>query len=304
MDNIFRIENISILTQALNQGKPKHPLISVIDFSSVDLESIVRAGNQKAAIDFYCIMEKNLVPGSLKYGRKHYDFQEGSLFFMSPNQVFELESPKKSECIYGWGLFFHPDLIRGTSLGKKMSEYTFFEYDTNEALHVSEDEKSTLKAIVAGIDNELSRAIDKHSKSVIASNIELLLNHCMRFYDRQFITRNEPNKDIISDFERYLRSCFDPGNIDTAHLPTVKQCADEMHLSPNYLTDLLKKETGKNTIEHIHYFVLEEAKNRLLGSSSSVSEIAYGLGFEYPQYFNKLFKKNLGMTPMEFRNLN
>lgn len=305
MSDIFRIKNISTLNEVLNQEKPKHPLISIADFSKIDFKKTFKADKESMfATDFYIILLKNLVPGSLKYGRNYYDFQDGSLFFISPNQVFTIEDPDNKEEVYGWGLFFHPDLIRSTSLNSKMKEYTFFSYALNEALHLSDKEKNMLGQIIESIDQELNRSIDKHSKAVIVSTIELLLNHCMRYYDRQFITRTEANKDVITIFEDFLTSYFNSDKPQTIGLPNVKLCADEVSLSPNYLSDLLKKETGKSTQDHIHYHVLELAKDKLLSSSASVSEIAYNLGFEYPQYFSKLFKSKIGMSPAKFRNVN
>lgn len=304
MESIIRIDNITLLNQVLNQESTKHPLISIVDFSKVDLSALSENTKQKFSNSFYSILLKKLKVGSLQYGRGNYDFQEGSLFFMSPNQVFSIENPKVEDCIYGWGIYFHPDLILGTSLFSKLNEYSFFNYNTNEALHLSEKEKITLSNIVNAIDAEMERPIDKHSRTVIVSGLELLLNHCMRFYDRQFMTRDIVNNGAISKFEKYLKSYFNSELPIDNGLPTVKQCAEEVNLSINYLTDLLKKETGKSTQEHIHYYVLEEAKNKLSNVNKSVSEIAYELGFEYPQYFSKLFKNKTGFTPVEYRNLN
>ena len=285
----------------LQQPKPKHPLISVVDYSKVDFQNHDMPENVSFATSFYTILLKTLYSGSLKYGRQYYDFQDGSLFFMSPNQVFKLENTND---IHGWGLVFHPDLIRGTSLGDKINDYTFFNYDVNEALHLSDEEKSTLTRIVNDIQVEINRPIDKHSKTVIVSGVELLLNHCMRFYDRQFITRTSANKDVIAIVEKFILSYLHSDQPHLKGLPTVDQCAKAVKLSNNYLSDLLKKETGKSTQEHIHSFLIEEAKTKLLGSTDTVSEIAYGLGFEYPQYFSKLFKKKVGVSPLEYRNMN
>ena len=303
MSKIINIENIGVLNEMLKQSKPKHPLISVVDFSKANFSNGAKTqDNLKYTTGFYSILLKQLDEGSVKYGREYYDFQEGTLFFMSPNQVFSLES---SGCVYGWGLYFHPDLIKGTSLTHTISDYSFFKYHVNEALHLSEDEKSELRNIVNGIEAELNRPIDKHSKSVIVSGIELLLNHCMRYYDRQFITRDIANKSVLASIEQFLSSYFKTDLPKEKGLPTVKQCAQEVNLSTNYLSDLLKKETGKSTQEHIHYYLIEEAKNRLLTSNNtSISEIAYGLGFEYPQYFSKIFKKIEGISSVEYRSLN
>ncbi len=303
MSDIIRIENISELNKLLNQDKPKHPLISIIDFSKINYHIFEIFGAKKINYNFHCIILKNLVPGSLRYGRNNYDFQDGSLFFVAPNQVLTLENINHED-VYGWGLSFHPNLIRGTSLNSKMKEYTFFNYTLNEALHLSDEEKNTLGDIITGINKELNRPIDKHSKAVIVSAIELLLNHCLRYYDRQFITRSELNQDVIAKIEEYLTHYFKANKQHTSGIPTVKQCAEEVHLSTNYLSDLLRRETGKSTQDHIHYYVLELAKNKLLSTKTSISGIAYDLGFEYPQYFSKLFKKKIGITPAEYRNLN
>jgi AraC-like DNA-binding protein len=301
MDEVIRVENISELNKALGQEEPKHPLISVVDFSKHDFSKYT---NVKVSTGFYTVMLKNLCPGALRYGRNYYDFQEGTLFFLAPNQVILMEDPDETEDVYGWGLYFHPDLIRGTSLNSKMKEYRFFSYSLYEALHLSEQEKAKLGDIVYDIEHELEQNIDKHSKTLIVSSIELLLNYCNRYYDRQFITRTEKNKDVIAEFHEQLETYFDSEELQSIGFPSVKYFAEQLHLSPNYLSDLLKKETGRNGTEHIQYHVIELAKDKLLSSTVSVSEIAYDLGFEYPQYFSKLFKKNTGMTPAEFRNLN
>jgi len=301
MEPIIRIENISDLNKILGQEESRHPLITIVDFSKVDFTGYT---NIKISTGFYSIMHKNLCPGTMRYGRNYFDFQEGSLFFMSPNQVVSMEAPDVTKDVYGWGLFFHPELIRRTSLNTKMKDYHFFTYDLHEALHISEKEQTRLENIIEDIDAELNQNIDKHSKTLIVSSIELLLNYCNRYYDRQFITRTETNKDVIADFERLLKDYFNSGDLPATGLPSVSMFAEQLHLSPNYLSDLLKKETGKNVTEHIQYHIIELAKEKLLISSVSVSEIAYNLGFEYPQYFSKMFKKKTGMTPLEYRKLN
>ncbi len=298
MNNFVNIDTIGLLNEMLQQDKPKHPLISVVDFSKTDFQKIENFEHLKFSTSFYCILLKELDAGSIKYGRAYYDFQEGSLFFMSPNQVFSLEN---SECIYGWGLYFHPDLIKGTSLDKAISKYTYFKYDTNEALHLSDEEKQILTIVVDGIQKEINRPIDKHSKSVIVSGLELLLNHCMRFYDRQFIIRAVINKPVVDEIEEFLFRYFQSNLPQKKGLPTVQNLADMVNLSPNYLSDLLKKETGKTTQEHIHYYLLDKAKSLLLNSNKTVNEIAYTLGFDYPQYFSKIFKSKIGYTPSQFR---
>ncbi len=301
MEEIIKIDNISILFEMLEQEKPKHPLVGIIDFSEFDHS---RFGNVKATMGFYQIMFKNLCPGALRYGRNYYDFQDGTLTFVAPNQVIELEDPVKTKDVYGWMLVFHPDLIRGTTLSPKMKDYNFFSYDLYEALHLSDLEKQKLTDIIKDIELELENNIDKHSKTLIVSSIELLLNYCNRYYDRQFITRTETNKDVISKFQTLLDEYFNAESLSEMGIPSIKYFAEKLHFSANYLSDLLKKETGKNGTEHIQYYLIELAKDKLLSSTVSVSEIAYNLGFEYPQYFSKMFKKKTGMTPAEYRNLN
>ncbi len=241
----------------------------------------------------------------LKYGRKIIDFQDGSLICMAPNQVIEIDyEVEVSENMMGWGLFFHPDLIRATSLGNKIKGYTFFSYEISEALHLSEKEKKILYDGVLKIQTELQENIDTHSQNIIVSTVELLLNFCSRFYGRQFITRKNSNNLVVVQIEKILNEYFKTNNLKEKGLPTVKYLAEQVHLSPSYLSDLLKKETGKNAQDHIHFYLIEEAKNILLNTNQSVGEIAYSLGFEYPQYFNKLFKQKTGKTPIEFRNMN
>ena len=301
MDEIVKINTISEMGKMMGGVEVNHPLISVIDFSNVDFES---CAGIKFSAGFYSIMMKNLCPGSLRYGRNYYDFQDGSLFFVAPNQVLSLENPNLTKDVYGWSLSFHPDLIHGTSLSAKMRDYSFFSYNLTEALHLSEKEKAKLKELVENIQDELDQNIDRHSKTLIVSALELLLNYCTRFYDRQFITRSVKNKDLVSDFYALMEGYFVSKELSKNGLPSISYFAKKLNFSSNYLSDLLKKETGKNGTEHIQYHLIEVAKDKLLATSASVSEVAYDLGFEYPQYFSKLFKKRTGLTPMEFRTLN
>jgi AraC-like DNA-binding protein len=250
-------------------------------------------------------MFKNYCKNHIKYGRKTIDFQDGNLICIAPNQTIEIDNEiEEREDKMGWGLFFHPDLIRSTTLNQKIKEYSFFQYEVSEALHLSDKEKNILLECVQKIQTELQENIDVHSQYIIVSTIELLLNYCSRFYGRQLITRSQSNKSIISQIENLLTQYFADNKINEQGLPTVKYLANKVHLSPSYLSDLLKKETGKNAQEHIHFYLIEEAKNLLLNSEKNINEIAFDLGFEYPQYFNKLFKKKTGKTPMEYRNLN
>jgi AraC-like DNA-binding protein len=278
-----------------------HPLVAVVDFSKtkdhIEEES-------RITTDFYSVMFKNYCKSSITYGRKAIDFNEGSLICMAPNQVITIDTEiEPRENPMGWGLFFHPDLIRNTSLNAKMKDYSFFSYEMAEALHLSVKEKQLLFECILKIQSELKENIDDYSQTIIVSTIELLLNYCNRFYGRQFITRKATNRDILAKVEALLKPHYSIKTLPNG-LPTVKHLADAVHLSPGYLGDLLKKETGLNAQEHIHQYVIEEAKNILLNSNQSVSEIAFHLGFEYPQYFSRLFKQKTGKTPLEFRNLN
>lgn len=305
MKNIIKIESISKFHRMLDLAPPKHPLISVIDLSKLNsMEQTAEYEGLKVASSFYAVTLKHLKMGSLQYGRKQIDFQEGSLFFSYPEQVGILQNPFFEECSYSWGLFFHSDLVLGTPLASKIAEYNFFKYSTNEALHLSDDEKKSLTLIISSIQTELNRPIDKHTKNVLVSAIEFLLNHCNRFYDRQFITRATDNSSVVDAINTYLKNYFTSTFLEEKGLPTAVQCAAHVSLSPNYLSDLLRKETGKTTQEHIHYHLLEVAKDRLLGSDDSIKEIAYSLGFENSHYFSNLFKKKVGISPTEFRNLN
>ncbi|RYE24047.1 MAG: AraC family transcriptional regulator [Sphingobacteriaceae bacterium] len=278
----------------------QHPLVAVIDFSKVS-EDIT--DKTLLSCNFYSLICKSYNRNNIKYGRKIVDFQDGSLICMAPNQVMELENDFDPEAVItGWGVFFHPDLIRATSLFEKMKDYSFFAYEVAEALHLSDKENQILKDCMFKIQAELKENIDEYSQSIIVSQIELLLNYCTRFYSRQFITRKSSNNTVVMQVEKVLSSYFR----DSAekHLPTVKDLAEQVFLSPGYLSDLLKKETAKNAQDHIHFYLIEEAKNLLLGTDKSIGEIAYALGFEYPQYFNKLFKQKTGRTPAKFRSMN
>lgn len=301
MSKFSKITSISELHRILGVGKPKHPAISLVYAENINWSE--KLLNKKFIWDFYMISLK-YHNSELHYGRNYYDFEEGTLLCTAPEQVFEITTPPTEGLNDGWTLFFHPDLIRQSDLGKKINTYSFFSYIAREALHLSEDEENTINRCVQAIEQEYQQNIDKHSQAVIISNLELLLNYCNRFYDRQFYTRSNHQQDVITKIEELLTTYFNSEETLKQGIPTVKYCAEQVHLSPNYLSDLLKKETGKNTQEHIHYYLIEKAKNMLLMSDNSVSQIAYDLGFEYPQYFGNLFKKKVGMSPNQFRQLN
>ena len=302
MKPIIQLYTVSDLYKLFDLGHSQHPLVAVLDFSKVS-EQIEQSS--KITTNFYSIMFKNYCKNNIKYGRKTIDFQDGNLICIAPNQVVEIDNEVEAkENMLGWGLFFHPDLIRATSLNDKIKDYSFFTYETSEALHLSDKEKNILYECVQKIQIELQENIDVHSQYIIVSTIELLLNYCLRFYGRQMITRSQTNKTIVAQIENILNHYFAEIKIKEQGLPTVKYLASQVHLSPSYLSDVLKKETGKNTQEHIHFYLIEAAKNHLLNTNLTINEIAYNLGFDYPQYFNKLFKKKTGQTPLEYRNLN
>jgi len=301
MDRILRIESISQLHELIGYEKPKHPLISLIDYSKI--KPSISTADLHIITGFYSINLKDGPICRTKYGRQYYDFQEGSLVFLAPGQAVYIDEdqPEEPESI-GWNLCFHPDLIYKSSLGKKINEYTFFTYNQDEALHLSDQEKQKITDIVYEIKNEFSQNMDGFSHDLIISQLELFFNYCKRFYGRQFITRTKVNKDVIIRFEEFLKCYFNSDKLESLGLPSVKYCAQEMGYSPNYLSDVLKRETGKNTQEHIHFYLIEKAKALLLETDKPVNIIACELGFEYPQHFSKLFKNKTGMSPVEYRN--
>ncbi|RLJ31677.1 helix-turn-helix protein [Chryseobacterium sp. 7] len=298
MSNSINFDTVDDYNQ-FNNHETLHPLVSVIDFSKAHK----RTGS-KMYFNLYCIFLKDVKCGDLKYGRATYDYQEGTLVFVSPGQVVDVENKVDIYQPLGHGLVFHPDLIKGTSLAKSISEYGFFGYQTNEALHLSKKEQQMVLEMFADIQSELSRPVDKHSKKVITSNIELFLNHCDRFYDRQFITRENVNKGILEKFEELLNTYFSSEKPNTVGLPSVAYCADELHFSANYFGDLIKKETGKTAQEYIQNKIIDVAKERVFNIDKSIAQIAYELGFKYPQHFIRLFKQRTGVTPNEYRSLN
>ncbi len=298
-ETIYRVKSIADLHSFAGFEKPKHPLISVVDYSKVNNENTPESG--RFVCEFYSINFKTNC--SFHYGRQFFDHKEGTLLCTAPEQIIQMHKTEKQYNVAGWGLFFHPEFIRNTSLGKKIMEFTFFQYEENEALHLSTNEENTLTSILRQIENEYQTNIDKHSNQLLISNLELLLNYCKRFYDRQFYTRTNNNKDIITRFEQFLINYYNTKEIKNEGFLTVKYCADKMNLSPNYLSDLLKNETGKNTQEHIYFHLLERAKTLLLGTNNTINEIAFELGFEYPQNLTKLFKNKIGLTPTEYRKV-
>lgn len=297
----IKVASISQLHQLMDLPKPQHPLISLVDVSKIQVTE--EQVNVKVIYDFYMVSLKDKSCG-VEYGRNSFDFDEGVMIFTAPGQVYTFTKAFKAGDINGWMLFFHPDLIRNTHLGKQINEYAFFNYVVFEALHLSANEEKTMHATVANIMEEYQERIDNHSQRVIVSNLELLLNYSLRYYERQFNTRTSQNRDIIAHFEKALKNYFaTQKNLDLG-MPGVQYFAEIVHLSPHYFSDLVKKETGRTPKDHINDFVIDLAKNLLVGSEQSVSEIAYQLGFNYPHYFTRLFKSKVGYTPVEYRKLN
>jgi AraC family transcriptional regulator, transcriptional activator of pobA len=298
MTNLRRFETVNDYN-VFNNNETLHPLVSVVDLSKADPR---HASNMY--FGFYTIFLKEVKCGDLRYGNNTYDYQEGTLVFIAPGQVVRVENSGEIYQPKGIALIFHSDLIHGTSLGKHMQDYTFFGYQSNEALHLSERERKIVFDCFSKIEYELQHAIDKHSRRLIVANIELFLNYCIRFYERQFITRDDAHKGILERFENMLNSYFQSEKPQTDGLPTVASCAAELNLSPNYFGDLIKKETGKTAQEFIQSKVIDVAKERMFQQGKSISEIAYELGFKYPQHFNRLFKQRTGYTPSDYRSLN
>jgi AraC-like DNA-binding protein len=295
MNEIIRLNTVTEYNNRVGQ-ETLHPLISIVDFSKTEPFYYFRM-----QLGFYAIFLKDLKCGDMIYGVSTYDYEEGTLIFVAPSQVYGFEDNSEKKQGKGKALLFHPDLIHGTSLGRNIKDYTFFSYEVNEALHLSTRERAIINDCLDKISYELEHAIDIHSKTLIVSYLELFLNYSKRFYDRQFITRSNVNKDILAKFEKVLDEYFSKNMATEYGLPSVSYCADKLFLSPNYLGDLLKKETGKSAQEHIHFKLIDIAKEKIYEPGKSISEIAYELGFKHPQHFTRMFKKNTGLSPIEYR---
>ncbi len=298
MEKIIHFETIADYN-SFNNNETRHPLVSVVDFS----KATPRHGS-KGFFGFYTIFLKDVKCGDLTYGRHTYDYQEGTLVFIGPGQVAGVNSNGEIYQPKGHALVFHPDLIHGSSLGKHIQQYSFFGYQSHEALHLSERERKIVLDCFSKIEYELEHAIDKHSKRLIISNIELFLDYCTRFYDRQFITRDKIHSGILEKFESLLTCFFQTDKPQTVGLPSVAYCAAELNLSAGYFGDLIKKETGKTAQEYIHLKIMDIAKEKIFDQSKSVNQIAHELGFKYPQHFTRLFKQRIGQSPNEYRMLN
>jgi len=295
-----RIKTISEFHQLRGLPRPDHPLISVVDYGSVQRPSTADQVNW--VFDFYQISVKRGMSGKMRYGQQEYDFDEGVMFFISPNQVFSIEAdPHSTVQRSGWMLLVHPDFLWKTPLAKKIKQYEYFGYSVNEALFLSEKEETAMNAIIQSIQQEYHSNIDKFSQNIIISQIETLLNYAERFYHRQFITRKITNHQILDRLEALLTEHFNSDDLIEKGLPTVQYIAGALNISPKYLSSLLKVLTGQTAQQHVHEKLIEKAKEKLSTTSLSVSEIAYELGFEHSQSFSKLFKSKTSLSPLEFR---
>ncbi len=300
MANVQRIKTISEFHRSQGLPEPDHPLISVVNYADLRLPS--HQFPQSWVYDFYTIALKRNLNGKIKYGQQEYDFDEGMMFFIAPGQVIRIEAdPKASPNRSGWMLLVHPDFLWNTPLAKSIQGYEYFDYAVHEALFLSKKEEVTMLGIIENIRQEYHANIDKFSQNIIISQIETLLNYTERFYQRQFITRKITNHRMLDRLEEVLNTYFRQDDLVSKGLPTVQYISDQLNLSPSYLSGLLKSLTGQSTQQHIHEKVIELAKERLSTTDLSISEIAYELGFDYPQSFSKLFKTKAGLSPLEFR---
>ncbi|HEY0176702.1 MAG TPA: helix-turn-helix transcriptional regulator [Pedobacter sp.] len=295
----YIIGSISEFHRMMGLAKPEHPLVSVIRF-----EDILRVPDDmpdNIVFNFYSVWLKKNYTGKMKYGQQYYDFDEGSMSFFSPGQVF-YSTDHEQLTHTGWWLIIHPDFLWNYPLARVIRDYGYFSYAVNEALHLSEKEELMVGGIMMGIEHEYKSVIDKFSQNVIVSQIELLLNYADRFYNRQFITRKVANHDMLDRLERLLSAYLSGGQARLSGLPSVQFLSEQLYVSPNYLSDLLKNITGKTTQQHIHDKIIEKAKEKLSSTALSVTEIAYELGFEHSQSFSKLFKGKTNLSPLEFRS--
>lgn len=299
---LYKIKSISEFHRFRNLPKPEHPLISIIDYADLKFSDEEKGQKISAIFDFYSISIKCNLSGKLQYGQQQYDFDEGLMSFVAPNQLFGIEVFKEEITNQsGWIMMIHPDFLWNTSLAKNIKKYEYFGYSVNEALFLSEKEESILNNIVENIKQEYHSNIDKFSQDIIISQLETLLNYAERFYQRQFITRKISNHQILDRLEKLLSEYLTSDDLATKGLPTVQYISDNLNISPSYLLSLLKTLTGQTTQQLIHEKLIEKAKEKLSTTDLSVSEIAYELGFEHLQSFSKLFKTKTKLSPLEFR---
>jgi AraC family transcriptional activator of pobA len=295
-NSLRKFDSLSDFHRVFGLPKPLHPMISFTDIKNIKI--LPDELGDSFILNFYKIAYKINVCGKAKYGQHYYDFGEGGLVFSAPNQIFETPGDNAST---GYILLIHPDFLLSYSLAKHIKQYGFFSYSANEALHLSDHEKETIMSIFKIIDDELKSRIDDFSHDVMISQIELLLNYCNRFYKRQFITRKAVNNDLLQKMEEFLDDYFNNEKSLIKGLPTVQDLAEQLTISPSYLSDMLRSLTGQNAQQHIHNKLIEKAKEKLSTTDLSVSEIAYELGFEHSQSFSKLFKSKTSLTPLKFR---
>ncbi|WP_228409756.1 helix-turn-helix domain-containing protein [Chryseobacterium sp. T16E-39] len=291
-----KFESLSDLHKVLGLPKPLHPLVSFINIKDITVQP--GEMSETMILNFYKVAYKTEMCNQARYGQNYYDFREGGLIFTAPNQVFESPDGRASS---GYILLFHPDFLLSYPIAKKIKEYGFFSYAANEALHLSEQEKETIMAVFAIMEEELKSRIDDFSQDVMIAQIELLVSYSNRFYKRQFITRKAANHSILEKFEEALDQYFNTSSLPEYGIPTVHSLAEKLSISPSYLSDLLRSLTGQGTQQHIHDKLNNLAKEKLSTTQLSISEIAYELGFEHPQSFSKFFKKMTKMSPVEFR---
>ncbi|RYY59053.1 MAG: AraC family transcriptional regulator [Chitinophagaceae bacterium] len=296
----YHIGTVARQHELLGLGKPRHPLITVFPHNTVKYDELVKL--QAFTLGFYCIAVKTDFDGKLRYGQGFYDFDKGIMSFISPGQLLK-KMDVGSAPAGGYSLIIHPDFINGSVLADKMNGYGFFAYEINEALHLSETERVAVEEIFVSIEREYNTADDSFSKDIIIAQIDLLLQYSNRFYVRQFKTREAANDGILMRMEKILLEYFSDKTPEGARIPTVQDVAARLNISPGYLSDMLRSVTGQTAQEHIHYRLIEKAKSLLSATDLQVSEVAYQLGFDYPQSFHKLFKNKTKMSPLEFRKL-
>ncbi|MDR3680657.1 MAG: helix-turn-helix transcriptional regulator [Flavipsychrobacter sp.] len=295
----YVINSISELHRLLQLPKPAHPLVSVINFA--DVKCIDDEKMRSIVYNFYSVCTKKGYKGKVKYGQNYYDFDDGIMTFYSPGQVLTTEPAEPGDSVMtGWWLVVHPDFIRNYTLATKIKNYGFFSYAVNESLHLSDGEEVMVNSIMENIAHEHRSVIDGYSQDVIVSQIELMLNYANRFYNRQFITRKNASNDLLVKMETLLDAYFEQGTMRQG-LPTVQYLSSQLNISANYLSDMLRSLTGQSAQQHIQNKVIEKAKEILTTTSLSVGEVAYQLGFEYPQSFSKFFKSKTNISPLDFR---
>lgn len=303
MKNVLHINSVTDYCK-LRNWEVLHPLVAIVDFDKLGKEGYTNKAYDAFHYKCYAVFLKDAKGCKMQYGGKPYDYDEGTLVFMSPNQTIELGDYNPDFVPKGYAMLFHPDLLLGTELGKKIHNYSFFSYASNEALHLSAKERKIILSLLEKIQYELEQNMDKHSKKLIVANLELFLDYCFRFYDRQFLTRESFHQSSLEKFDALLNDYFASEKPQKYGTPSVAYFADQLHLSANYFGDLVKKETGQSAQEYIQHKLIAVAKERVFDTSKSVSQIAFELGFKYPQHFSRMFKKTTGVAPNEFRNLN